>query len=400
MKGRVKVKLNRSNVDDDVYHYFLKSGEKRWMYRHKYYDVLGKRKEKKKSSFKTEKEALKALLQVKASLLSGQSKQVEHSQMTVSQWLDIWYETYNRGWVITSRLQRENAIKYQMKPLLGKYKLSDLDRTTYVRMYINELSKTYKPGTVALFHRLFKIAINAAVEDEIIPRNRFNKITIEKDEELDNFLTPEELNVLLDVAKKHDNITNYTAVLLLAYTGLRKGEVLGLKWENINLKDKTLTVERTRDRYGDRSPKTKNSYRTIGIDDIVVSQLSVYQKWCIEIKFSYGVKLDKKKDYVFTSHQGGTPMGANTFYYLFERLYKQMDVDKTNIKRITPHGLRHTHATILINMGIPPKTIADRLGNTVEMIYNVYSHSFKEFEDKAVVAFSESLSSGAKIGAN
>ncbi|NEU29962.1 site-specific integrase [bacterium LRH843] len=395
----VYVKLHNTNIDDEVYYYFLKNGEKRFMYRHKYYDVLGKRKEKKKSSFKTEKEALKALLKVKASILSGQSKQVEKDQMTVSQWLDIWFETYSGGWEVTSKLQRKNAIRHQMKPLLGKFKLSELDRTTYVRMYINELSKKYKPSTVALFHRLFKIAINAAVEDEIIPRNRFNKVTIEQDEELDNFLTPEELNVLLDVAKRHDNITNYTFILFLAYTGFRRGECLGLKWGNVNLKEKTVTVDCTRDRFGERPPKTKNSYRTIPIDDVLVNQLSVYQKWCIETKLAHGMQLNKKNDHVFISHQGGTPVGANTLLYLFRRLYKQMEKENIHINQITPHGLRHTHATILINTGIPPKTIADRLGNTVEMIYNVYSHSFKELEDKAVAAFSESLSIGAKSGA-
>src|SRR5690625_2263245 len=221
-----------------------------------------------------------------------------------------------------------------MKPLLGKYKLSKLDRTTYVREYINKLSKKYKPSTVALFHRLFKIAINAAVEDEIIPRNRFNKISIEQEEELDNFLTSEELNILLDVTKKHENITNYTFILLLAYSGLRKGEALGLKWKNVNLKEKTITVDCTRDRLGERPPKTKNSYRTIQIDDILVNQLKLYQKWCIETKFSYGMKLDKREDYVLISYQGGTPMGANTSKYLFERIYKNLEKEGIEIKRI------------------------------------------------------------------
>jgi len=393
------VKLHKSNKEPELYYYFNAKKEKLWMFRHKYYDWTGKRKEKKKSGFKTEKEAERALLEVKAALLNGQHKKVERDQMTISQWLDIWYETYNSGWEITSRLQRKNAIKHQMKPLLGIYRLSELDRTTYVRVYINELLKTYKPSTVALFHRLFKIAINAAVEDEIIPRNRFNKISIEQNEELENFLTPDELNIFLDMTKKKENITNYTFILLLAYTGFRKGEALGLKWKNVNLKEKTVTVDCTRDRLSERSPKTKNSYRTIPIDDILVKQLQVYQKWCIETKFSYGMKLDKKNDHVLISYQGGTPMGANTSKYLFERIYKQLEKKEIKIKRITPHGLRHTHTTVLINMGIPHKTIADRLGNTVEMIYKVYAHSFKEYEDKAVTAFSESLSSGAKIGA-
>lgn len=269
----------------------------------------------------------------------------------------------------------------------------------HVRVYINKLLEKYKPSTVALFHRLFKIAINAAVEDEIIPRNRFNKISIEQDEELDNFLTPRELDIFLNVAKQHDNITNYSFILLLAYTGLRKGEALGLKWKNINFEDKTVTVECTRDRYGDRPPKTKNSYRTIPIDELLMNQLRVYQKWCIAKKLSYGMQLDKLDDYVFISHQGGTAMGVNTLHYLFKRLYTLLEKNEIKIRRITPHGLRHTHATTLINVGIPVKTIANRLGNSVEVIYNVYAHSFKEIEDKAVSAFSEAMNIGANSGA-
>lgn len=74
--------------------------------------------------------------------------------------------------------------------------------------------------------------------DELIPRNRFNKIIIDKVEEHEKFLTPKELNIFIDSAKKHANITGYTLVYLLAYTGLRKGEALGLKWEDIDFKEK------------------------------------------------------------------------------------------------------------------------------------------------------------------
>ena len=393
------MKLHKTKLDDEVYYYLLKNGEKRYMYRHKYYDTLGNRKEKKKSSFKTEKEAYRALLEVKTALLNGQVEKVENNQMTVSQWLDIWYDTYSNGWEISTRILRRDVIRDHMKPLLGKFKLNELDRTTYIRMYINKLLKKYKPRSVILFHDLFRIAINAAVDDELIPRNRFNKINIDKDEELENFLTPEELNIFIDITKKYANITGYTLVYFLAYTGLRKGEALGLKWEDIDFKEKTVTVKRTRDYHGERSPKTKNSYRTIPIDETVVQQLKSYQKWCIETKFKFGMRLDKKKDLVFISYQGATPCGAIILFDLFKSLYKRMEKDKIKINKITPHGLRHTHASMLINMRIPPKTVAKRLGNTVEMIYKVYSHSFKELEDKAVSAFSESLANGAKSGA-
>lgn len=391
-------KLYKSKKDDELYYYFLKNKNKRWMYRHKYYDNFGKRKEKKKSGFKTEKECLKALLEIKSALLNGQQLQVENSELTISQWLDIWYETYNNNWKITSRTQRKIAIRDQMKPLLGKYKLNQLDRTTYIRKYINVLLKTYEPSTVTLLHQLFRTAINAAVEDELLPRNRFNKVPIDNDKTLKNFLTPEELNIFLGAMKKQNNITNYTFSLLLAYTGFRRGEAMGLKWGNVDFVKKTVTVDCTRDNYGTRTPKTKNSYRTVPIDDILINQLLVYQKWCIETKFSYGSKLDKENDFVFISYQNGKPIAENTPFYSFKRVFEQLKNDDIHINEITPHGLRHTHATILINKGIPPKTIADRLGNTPEMIYKVYSHSFKEFEDKAVQAFGDTLA-GAKIGA-
>ena len=394
------MKLHKTK-EKEIYYYFLKNKEKRFMYRHFYYDVLGKRKEKSKSGFKTEKAALRSLLEIKAAILNDEHQQVEMNNMTVSQWLDIWYETYSNNWEVTSKLQRENAIKYQMKPLLGKYKLNDLSKSTYIREYVNVLLKTYKPSTVSLFHRLFKIAINAAVDEEIITRNRFNNVIIEQDDTLDNFLTPGELNTFLSYAKKYENITNYTYILLLSYTGLRKGEALGLKWQDVDLTNKTISINKTRDRYGTRTPKTKNSIRTLLLDDVLVSQLKKYKTWCKQTKFMYGESLDKEKDYVLISYQGGTPIGANTIKYVFHRLYKRMKKDDVYINEITAHGLRHTHCTILISNRVQIKTIADRLGNTPEMIYNIYSHSFEELEQEAVSIFTEAVAiAGSSAGRN
>lgn len=206
------------------------------------------------------------------------------------------------------------------------------------------------------------------------------------------------MNIFLTGAKECLDIVGYTLVLLLAYTGMRHGEALGLKWKDINFTKNTITIKRTRDQYGVRKPKTKNSFRTIPVDELVIEQLNKYQKWCIKLKLRYGEQLDKKNDLVFISKRS-TPCSHLFVHSAFERIYKQIKEKDIEINRITPHGLRHTHATILINNGIPPKTIAERLGNTVEMIYKVYSHSFKELEEKAVSIFSETVQFGAKFGA-
>ncbi|HLR59650.1 MAG TPA: tyrosine-type recombinase/integrase [Pseudogracilibacillus sp.] len=385
------MKLHKTK-ENEVYYYFLKNGEKRFMYRHKYVDVLGKRKEKKKSGFKTEKEALRGLLEVKATLLDGNHNFVDNNQLTVSQWLEIWFETYGKEWKPTTIRQRKSIIDKHIKPLLGTYKLSTLNRATYTREFINKLSATkLKKSTISFIHDIFKIAINAAVEDEIIPRNRFTKITFEKEKKLDNFLSPKELRFFLNYTKIHCNITSYTVMFLLAYTGLRKGEALGLKWKNISFDNKSITVESTRDKNGLRSPKTTNSYRTIAVDNLLIKQLKKYQVWCIEKKFQNGVNLDKKEDLIFISYKDGEPVND---YYLndsFKLLYKKIKLNGQKLKRITPHGLRHTHATILISNGVAPPAIAKRLGNTVQMIYEVYTHCFDELEEQAVDAFSQSL---------
>lgn len=375
----------KSKIDPDVYSYLNSKKEKRYAYRHRYYDALGKRREKSKQGFLSEKEAYRSLLEVKTQLINGQTRQVEKSNITVSEWLDIWFDMYKDQWAVSSVNQRKNAIRYQMKPLLGHYKLAELDKPTYKRVYINELTKKYKASTVMLFHRLFKIAVNAAVDNEILPRNRFNKISLFDDEKNDNFLTAAELHQFLGFAKEHENITNYSLIRLLSYTGLRKGEALGLKWSNVDFDNKTITVERTRDRLGVRPPKTKKSHRSILIDDFTLRQLKVYRTWCKKTKLAFGLSFHED-DFIFISHQSGQEMGEQTVNYAVDRICR-----KSKIKAISPHGLRHTHATILIAARIPVQTIADRLGNTPDMIYNTYGHSFKELEKDSIAAFSEAL---------
>ncbi len=138
------MKLYKTKTDDEIYYYHLKNGEKRWMYRHKYYDSLGKRREKKKSGFKTEKATLKALLKVKADLLEGSIMQVEKSDMTVSQWLDVWYEAYHVNWKDSTQLLHKDIMNRIFKSLLEKYMLIKLYKSTYQRVFINKFQKNMR----------------------------------------------------------------------------------------------------------------------------------------------------------------------------------------------------------------------------------------------------------------
>ena len=215
-------------------------------------------------------------------MINGNHAKVDYSNLTISEWADIWFESQKVDWKISTVVHREQVIRLHIKLLLGKEKLVNLERTTYRRKFINPQLMKYSPVPVHLHHTIFKIMVNAAVEDEIIPRNRFTKIKIKDDDkqEFSNFLNSDELKRFLVFAKRNENITNYSLLFTLAYTGMRRGELMGIKWNNIDFDEKTLPVERTRDYNGERDPKSKIVERTIFIDELLISQLKVYRAWC------------------------------------------------------------------------------------------------------------------------
>ncbi|WP_249661828.1 site-specific integrase, partial [Lysinibacillus fusiformis] len=87
------------------------------------------------------------------------------------------------------------------------------------------------------------------------------------------------LNKLLEIAESDDPITSYALLRTIAFTGIRRGDALALKWKNVDLKNGTIAIEGTRDRNVHRSPKTKNSYRTISIDEQLIKLLKKYRIW-------------------------------------------------------------------------------------------------------------------------
>jgi len=391
------MKLNKTK-EKEVFYYFLKNGEKRFMYRHRYYDATGKRKEKKKSGFKTEKQALRGLLEVKALTINSQSNKLEYEDMTVQQLMELWFEHQKRTWKPSTKTNTKTVVEKHIIPLIGNKKVSKLSRSVYIDDFINvKLDKGKSPYSVQRYHSVFRSAVNFAVEEEMLDRNRFSSVRITKDDVLDNFLEPDELQIFLDKVKEIGDITQYTLTYLLAYTGMRKGEAHALKWRDIDFDSNTIFVKGTRDHHGYRVPKTVRSMRNVEVDVKVIELLRKYKTESKKELLMFGVPL-KETDFVFINLKNNVMVHDMYELEFFKKIYKSLEVDEVSIKRITPHGLRHTHISILINMNIPPTDIAQRVGNSLEMIYNVYAHHFSKKEKSTVAAFSNSLS-GADSGA-
>lgn len=385
-----KPQLNKCHRDKELFWYMDYEGNKRWLYRHRYYDVLGKRREKKQQGFTNESAAYRGLCEVRAKLVTGNNIEVENENLKVSEWLDIWYESNKNSWRDNTVRQRQSMIRDQFKPLLGKYKLSSLDKETYKREFIQKLEKKgYKASTIRLFHRVFKVAINAAVDNEFLPRNRFTKVVIRDDDSNDDVfvLTKSELQRVLDYSLENETKTISTLFHLLAYSGCRRGEAFGLQWKDIDFEDNRITFERQRTKSKVGPLKTKNSYRTIDMDPIIMQMLKKYQSWCKQIFLYNGQKL-KEDDFVFISYQTKEPFADNSLHYAFHRVKERTGITSP----FTPHVFRHTHATLLLlSAKVDVTVVADRLGNTPKVVWETYAHVLEEAKLEVVEIFSKAV---------
>jgi integrase len=193
------------------------------------------------------------------------------------------------------------------------------------------------------------------------------------------FLTKDELKHLLACAKEYFDPLWYTFFLLLAHTGLRRAETLALTWNDINFNKKTLTVNKALSQnlegvYTVSYPKSKTSNRTISIDDILIKQL---KKW----------KKLKYKDISNTTNKIFS-YGDNDIYITRPLKKLKALIKKYNLKDMTIHDFRHTHASLLFEAGATVKDVQNRLGHSsYSVTMDIYTHITKDRENKTANIF-------------
>jgi len=383
----VRKKLN-STKKENIYWYYDSNKKKKYAYRYKFYDHTGVRREKTRQNFNSSIEAEKALIALKATVLNGGEKIIFNENMTIAQWVDIYFDRKKSKWKGTSPKTYRNVIEIYIKPYIGRYKLSRLSKSLYQSEFIDKLSLIAAPKSIQMYHNFFIGCINAAVEDDILDKNRIAKAELPRIEKINNdevegnYLTPTELEYLLKCVKQSCDISRYTLISILAATGMRRGEAGGLRWSDIDFKNNLIYINRTRDFYGERSAKTLNSIRCIDMTEVLSKQLDRYRKWCIERKLIFGIQ-HSEDDLVFIS-KTCKPLNQNAARLTLILMHELYDV-----KLISPHGLRHTFATISIASGTPPTTIAKILGMTTSTLLKTYAHSFADREKKAMQVLSE-----------
>jgi integrase len=368
---------------------YKNKNSKKYMYEYriKYVDpVTGKVREKSKRGFASKKEAELAAAEVEKKLFVGDVDIVKNSDITVKDWIEQYLELYEGQWRETTRKTRKTRLYNHIIPALGNYKLQKLTRAQY-QAFINKELETLKESTVKGIHGLFMTIINKAVEHGIIDRNKFQGISISKgnEEEKVKFLTKEEVQKLLMVAKTFE-FDEYMSVFILLRTGLRKGELLALTWDDIDFDNKLMTINKNRNHLGIFPPKTKKSNRVISMDNKLTKELKRFQLWQAKNKLQFG-------RYQFNNYVMVDRYGVPYHEWKINRILSDM-AEKANLGKFGPHALRHTHAVMLLESGVDIKTVSDRLGHTkINMTADVYLHVSRKQEDEAVLKLEKYLDS-------
>lgn len=251
--------------------------------------------------------------------------------------------------------------------------------------------KTVSNSTVLHYHKVLNNIMNTAVRWGVIPFNVIEKhveLPKIKKKEAD-FLDDQEAIQFLKLLDD-EPIKYKTALYLLIFSGLRRGELCGLKWSDIDFDNNILTVRRAlkyvpRKKIIEGDTKTYGSMRSFKLPSFIFDMLNSYRKCQLEERIKVGDKW-VDNDYIFTGWNGEA-MSLDTLGSFLKKF-----TSKHNLKDIHLHSLRHTNASILIASGVDIKTVSTRLGHSnVSTTGDIYAHAIKTADAKASEAIENIL---------
>lgn len=389
--------MEKSKKHEYVFSYTTKKDKQLWGFKYPYYNNLNQRKFKEKRQFTSEKLAFRALLEFQLLIEKEQLIFADNYDITVKQWSEKWYNDNLNDWAKSTQATHKNIVFNHIIPRLGKFNLRKLSRSVYKKEFVDALLKEHAEVTVQRWHATFMSIVNAAVLDDVLDKNRFKQIVFNV-QQTDRFFNNDELLKFLTYLDtvNFDSFEFRYKVLFTTflYSGMRKGEALGLTWNDINFKEKHITVNKSRDRHGMKPPKTKTSYRTIDVDDTLIDLLRRYKIYEKANCLKKGIKL-KESDIVFLSSKC-VPISISYPVNAFNKI-----IDKLELPRITLHGLRHTHATMMLasDEDCDIKYLSERLGHKdVTTTMNIYVHTLPEKRKETAHIFSNVVTKLRTVG--
>lgn len=316
------------------------------------------------------------------------------TDMLVDAWFEYWIDLKKK--TVRPNTVRNYSERYErnIKNVIGNKLLTEVKPIHCQKIFSDMADEGYKTTTIYQTRIALYNMLEFAKENEVIitnPCKKSVKSDIGKPSDKKEALTIDDQRRFLAAAKGQSYEYQYRFAL---QTGLRTGELVGLKWEDINFERKTLTIERSmefRYKVGEwrvGPPKSKSGYRTIPLTDEAICILKAQKEKNRKLKV-----IDKEwADTVFLCRKGQPVKNSTYDTALF------IICDKAGIKRFSMHVLRHTFATRCIEGGMTPKTLQKILGHSnIGITMNLYVHITEEEKQKEIDLVAEALKAGVAI---
>jgi integrase len=362
--------------------YKTKQGEK-WLF--KIYvgvdPVTGKHKPTTRRGFKTKKEAQAAAANLQRQIDNGT---LIIKTLTYNDVFNEWWETHSKTIKLSTQDKKISIFNAHILKRFGKLKVKNIAKK-YCQKMINEIAEEVdSTSTVYDIKIQANLVFKYAVKEDYIEKNPMKHVVVPKkeddflapEEEPLNFWTKEEIQAFLSIAEKEMTFQNYAMFYLLIFTGMRKGELAALEWKDVNFKERTISINKTlyfKD--GKEILQTGKSYkskRVIDIDDDeiigLLTKLKIRQK---ELLLSDGITVEVQNVLIRPDLRRIRLAYPNDTLNSFVKTHE--------LHKITIHGLRHTHASLLFASGATIKDAQEKLGHKdIQTTMNVYTHVTEE----------------------
>ncbi|WP_437341872.1 tyrosine-type recombinase/integrase [Cytobacillus gottheilii] len=350
----------------------------------------GNRQTTTRRGFKTKKEAQIAAAKLEQEIASGIS--IKNDNLTFHDVFNQWFSNHSKTIKLSTKKAIESKFNKHILPRFGKLKIKEITRA-YCQKVIIEIAQSIKSVNDIKIqaNQVFKYALKMdfiqknPLEHVSIPRQQKELINDENEADERNYWIKDELKNFLTITKQELSFRDHVLFHLLIYTGARKGEVLALTWDDIDFEACSIRLTKTlfhnKGEFIFQTSKTKESKRLISLDSKTLSLLKKWRIRQIEADLANRNSSDVNK-MVFT-RDDGTPL---RLAYPNEKL--DIVIKKHNLHRITIHGLRHTHASLLFEAGASIKEVQERLGHSdIQMTMNIYTHVTDTLKEQTAQKF-------------
>ena len=316
------------------------------------------------------------------------------SQQKVDQFLTHWLEDVQKQRVRARTYERyEEIVRLHLIPAIGHHALQKLTPQHIQSFYKKKLEEGLSNTTVVCFHSVLHKALETAVRWDLIGRNTCDLVSPPRREHFEiQPLNSSQIQQFLTIIQGH----RQEALFILALaTGMRRGEILGLKWRDVDLEEGVLHIQRILTRipsklpgkgFTEAEPKTERGRRSILLPVFTVEALKAHRVRQLEAKLKAGIGW-QDHDYVFCTSIGTHLNPTRDVLDQFKILLK-----KAGLPAIRFHDLRHSSATMLLGMKVHPKIVQEILGHSqISITMDIYSHVLPTMQEEAMGKMNEAF---------